>query len=592
MSSAEPSHAPSLQEVEQLHARVVELERKHLDFQRMEMALAEGMRLAALIRAVSIAFIQGSSFQERLQQCTQALVTHLGAAFARIWTLNEAENILELQASAGMYTHLDGEHARVPVGILKIGLIAKEHKPHLTNTVIGDPRVSDQEWARREGMVAFAGYPLLVEDRLVGVMALFARHQLTETVLEAMASVANAMALGIERHQMEEAMRQSAALQRQDQQRLEIALQEGADRFLFMANAMPQKIFTAKPNGEVDYFNPQWTEFTGLSFEEIRDWGWVQFIHPDDVVENIRLWQQSIDTGEPFYLEHRFRRADGVYRWHVSRAIPRRDAQGHITMWIGSNTDIDDRKQLEERKNAFFSIASHELRTPITVIKGNLQLAERRVRQLLQSSEYPSEQTSQSLRDLSLLLSRALRQTDVQNRLIGDLLDVSRIQEGKLDLSLDLCDLRTLVHGIVLDQQSTVPTRTITLELPETDEPIVIMADADRIGQVISNYLTNALKYSAMSAPVIVGLAQAGKQVRLWVKDQGPGLSKEHQQHIWERFYQASGITVQNGATQGLGLGLHICQTLIARHQGEVGVESTPGYGSTFWFNLPLVDKP
>src|SRR6185295_2558293 len=104
----------------------------------------------------------------------------------RIWTLNEAEGVLELQASAGLYTHLDGPHGRVPVGMYKIGRIAQERRPHLTNRVVGDARVSDQDWARREGMVAFAGYPLLVEGRLIGVLAMFARHELADDVLEAL----------------------------------------------------------------------------------------------------------------------------------------------------------------------------------------------------------------------------------------------------------------------------------------------------------------------------------------------------------------------------------------------------------------------
>ena len=139
-----------------------------------------------------------------LQRCAEALVEHLDGAFARIWTLNEQEDVLELRASAGLYTHLDGPHSRVPVGKYKIGLIAQERKPHLTNAVVGDPRVGDQEWARREGMVAFAGYPLVVDDRLVGVMAMFARHPLTEATLEAMASVADEIAVGIERKVAEE----------------------------------------------------------------------------------------------------------------------------------------------------------------------------------------------------------------------------------------------------------------------------------------------------------------------------------------------------------------------------------------------------
>jgi PAS domain S-box-containing protein len=164
-----------------------------------EAALAERMRLLALNAAVGEALVQGNGLGAMLHHCAEALVEHLDGAFARIWTVNEAEDVLELRASAGMYTHLDGPHSRVPVGQYKIGLIAQERKPHLTNAVVGDPRVSDQEWARQEGMVAFAGYPLVVDGRLVGVMAMFARHELTDATLEAMASVADEIAVGIER---------------------------------------------------------------------------------------------------------------------------------------------------------------------------------------------------------------------------------------------------------------------------------------------------------------------------------------------------------------------------------------------------------
>jgi PAS domain S-box-containing protein len=171
-----------------------------------EAASAERVRLSALAADVGTAVIRNDSLPDMLRHCAEALVRHLEAAFARLWTLNEAEDLLELQASAGMYTHLDGAHSRVPVGRFKIGLIAQERKPHLTNCVVEDPRVSDREWARREGMVAFAGYPLVVDGRLVGVMALFARKALTEATLQAMASVANGVALGIQRKRTEVAL--------------------------------------------------------------------------------------------------------------------------------------------------------------------------------------------------------------------------------------------------------------------------------------------------------------------------------------------------------------------------------------------------
>ncbi|MEP6903828.1 MAG: PAS domain S-box protein, partial [Actinomycetota bacterium] len=188
------------------YAKIVrdETERK-----QAEDMLLERSGLEALNGDIGRALVQVDGQENLLNQCAEILVRHLDVAFARIWTFNEVENILELRASAGIYTHLDGAHARVPIGKYKIGLIAEERLPHLTNDILNDPRLSDKEWAKREGMVAFAGYPLIVEDRLVGVMGVFSRHPLTAATLEAMASVSNGIASGIERKRIEDALRQS-----------------------------------------------------------------------------------------------------------------------------------------------------------------------------------------------------------------------------------------------------------------------------------------------------------------------------------------------------------------------------------------------
>jgi len=175
--------------------------------------LAERVRQAALGADIGIALASSEALRDMLQRCAEAVVRHLGAVFARIWTLDRETNVLELQASAGMYTHVDGAHSRIRVGQDKIGMIAESRKAHLTNDVRGDPQVRDQAWARREGIVAFAGYPLVVEDRLVGVMAMFARAPLAESALTALASISDQIAVGIERkrYQVELQMAKEAA---------------------------------------------------------------------------------------------------------------------------------------------------------------------------------------------------------------------------------------------------------------------------------------------------------------------------------------------------------------------------------------------
>ncbi|MGH2509055.1 MAG: PAS domain S-box protein, partial [Ktedonobacteraceae bacterium] len=343
---------------------------------------------------------------------------------------------------------------------------------------------------------------------------------------------------------------------------MEDALRESAEHLSLMAESMPQKIFTAQPNGDVDYFNPQWMEFTGLSLEEIKGWGWLQFIHPYDVEENINRWRHSIETGEPFFYEHRFRRADGVYRWHLTRTIPVRDAQGHITMWIGSNTDITEQKELAYQKEALVSMTTHELRTPLTSMKGYMQLAERLLQKMLQSPQITEEQRKTMLDQILLMLIRSQQQLNIQNRLITDLLDTSRAQEGTLELHLTSCDLGRLVSNAVENYRAVYPQRQIILDLPE-QAVLMIQADSDRIVQVLSNYLTNALKYSADDKVVQVGMTCEPSMARIWVADQGPGLAREAQQHIWERFYRAPGIVAQHYTGASLGLGLSICQGII-----------------------------
>jgi PAS domain S-box-containing protein len=165
--------------------------------------LAERARQGTLRSDISLALTQGGDLSRMLQRFCSALVEHLDAAFARIWTLNPDENMLELQASAGIYTQIKGTHARVPVGSFKIGLIALERQPHLTNDVLNDPDFSNPEWAQREEIVAFAGYPMIVEERLIGVVAIFARHPLSLNTLDVLASIANQMAVGIERKTLE-----------------------------------------------------------------------------------------------------------------------------------------------------------------------------------------------------------------------------------------------------------------------------------------------------------------------------------------------------------------------------------------------------
>lgn len=285
-------------------------------------------RQVAVRAEVTAALSRPTHSAETLRESADVLVRHLDAALARIWTLNP-ENILELQASAGMYTHLDGPHSRIPVGKLKIGLIAQEQKPHLTNDVLNDPRVSDKAWAQSEGMVSFAGYPLIVQDRLVGVMAMFARQPLSEATLDTLALVADAIAHGIERKQTEEKIRQSEAYLA-EAQRLSHTGSFGwrvSSGQLFWSNE------TYRILGVEDGTKP--------TLDLV-----IQRTHPDDLVFVQETLDRAVRDGANLDLEHRLLLPDGAVKYiHVvSHAI--RDESGKLE-FVGAVSDVSERKWAE-----------------------------------------------------------------------------------------------------------------------------------------------------------------------------------------------------------------------------------------------------
>jgi PAS domain S-box-containing protein len=280
-------------------------------------------------------------------------------------------------------------------------------------------------------------------------------------------------------------------------------------------------------------------------------------------------------------------RKDGRHL-HVSVTIsPIRNSSG---MLIGASSiarDIGERKELEKQHEAFVGLVTHELKSPLTVLQGSVQLAQRRLMRLLSQTDQLSHEQQQVLQDTLGLLARTQRPIRVQQRVINDLLDLARIREDKVELHLTVFDLIELVDETVQDYRTTYQDRFFTCKIPENGA-FCVYADRDRIQQVISNYLTNALKFAPATKPIEVGIMRETARVRVWVQDQGPGLTLEQQARIWQCLYQVPQTPVQRGWKMGLGLGLYLCQQLIQRQQGEVGVESVPGEGATFWFTLPV----
>ena len=300
---------------------------------------------AALAADILTALTASPSMQEALQACTQALVTRIDAAFARIWTLNEFDRVLELQASAGLYTHLDGGHARVPVGRFKIGMIAEERIPHLSNDVVKDPRVSDPGWAEAEGMVSFAGYPLLVAGRLVGVIALFARRPLSDDLLTALAGIADAVAVGIDRDRAS-----------QDRERLLAQLDSQRSLMDAVIQQLPAGLIVAEaPSGRVVLGNRQLERILRHPVSaggELSDPRAYAGFHPDGQAYQAHEWPlaRTIRSGEVIDAEAiEYRLPDGTWATIETSAAPVRDATGDIVAGVVTFHDVTERRRAERR---------------------------------------------------------------------------------------------------------------------------------------------------------------------------------------------------------------------------------------------------
>ncbi|HEX2629807.1 MAG TPA: PAS domain-containing protein [Chitinophagaceae bacterium] len=352
-------------------------------------------------------------------------------------------------------------------------------------------------------------------------------------------------------------------------------IEESEERFRSLANSVPQHVWTTDADGMVNYFNQSMYDYTGLAQEQLTGDGWVRMIHPDDREQNLREWNNSVTTGEPYLCEHRFLRHDGEYRWHLSRALPQYDNAGTIALWVGTSTDIDDIKKHEQQKDDFIKMASHELKTPVTSIKGYIQLLQK-----LMEGDPTSKPAYKTY------LVTVDKQISKLTKLITDLLDITRIETGILQLNKNKFSINDLVHSIATDMQLTAPSHKIIVQ---EKAATLVVADQDRISQVLINYITNAIKYSPTGDRVVLEVDANHREAIVSVTDYGIGIHQPDQAKVFERFYRAPGINAQN--YPGFGIGLFIVQEIIARHHGKTWVVSEKGKGSTFYFSLPLNEQ-
>jgi PAS domain S-box-containing protein len=345
-------------------------------------------------------------------------------------------------------------------------------------------------------------------------------------------------------------------------------LEESEIRFRLLADSMPQFVWAGDAEGNLNYFNKSVYNYSGLTIEEIKVGGWLQIVHPDEREENVKQWLHSIKTGEDFNFEHRFKRHDGIYRWQLSRARPQKDMHGNIQMWVGTSTDIHEIKEHVQQKDEFISIASHEMKTPLTTAKGYLEL-------LLATLQNEDD-------TLYLYANKASQSLQRLHNLVSELLDASKIQNGKLNYTITTFDINSLIDETILDIQHSSRNHVIKKTGMLSKE---ITADRDRIQQVIINLLTNAVKYSPKANEIIVNVEEHVNKVKISVQDFGVGIAKHHLDKIFDRYYRVQEHAIH---FQGLGIGLYISSDIIKRHNGNMWAESEHGKGSTFYFELPI----
>ncbi len=327
--------------------------------------------------------------------------------------------------------------------------------------------------------------------------------------------------------------------------------------------------FSASPQGRFTYFNNYFLEYTGLALHNALQLGWMTVLDPKQADQVTAAWEHSMQTLENFNMEFQLKRkTDGMYRWHLCRASAIIDDDGKVEAWVGAATDIQDQKNKEKEKDDFISIASHELKTPLTSAKAFVQLIENGLRKREDGDLVFAVKAGAAINRL--------------NSLISELLDVSKIQHGKLGLKISSFSFDKMIKDAIEVVQISSPSHAIK---QEGEVKAKISGDRERLQQVMINLLTNAIKYSPKSDNVFVKAVLEGNEIKVSVRDTGIGISKKNLNKIFDRYYREEGNAIH---FQGLGIGLSISKEIIKRHNGKIWAESEPGKSSTIYFTLPL----
>ncbi|HWJ25967.1 MAG TPA: ATP-binding protein, partial [Flavisolibacter sp.] len=374
----------------------------------------------------------------------------------------------------------------------------------------------------------------------------------------------------------------------------------------FVTDFMPQIVWATREDGYHDFYNKQWYDYTGLSFDQTKDAGWTLLLHPDDYERTISRWHHSLKTGKPYEIEYRLRRHDNIYRWFLARAIPLIDDNSHIVKWFGTCTDINDQKmaseileqkvkertgelqkanqELEASNNEllqFASVASHDLKEPLRKIHmfSNL-IKERYISQIDGAADY---------------MERIIKASARMTKLINDLLTLTRLS---VNSSFEKIDLNTIVDEVTSDLELIINDKQAQIEVDELPEMEIV---SGQMRQVFQNIISNALKFSKKDEKPLIKInaelvelcsftakrSDSGEFCRIIIKDNGIGFDNQYSEKIFTIFQRLH----PGEQYDGTGIGLAITKKIIERHNGIIMAESEKKDGAKFTIVLPLKQK-
>ncbi|HPU33353.1 MAG TPA: CHASE domain-containing protein [Phycisphaerae bacterium] len=540
-------------------------ERTTAELRRTEAIRARRTQHLALRAEVSTALTApNASIPQALQLCAEAAIRHLQAALVRIWTIAPEDNRLQLQASAGLYTHLDGPHAQIPLGQLKIGRIAESRTPLIINNLSKDPSISDPDWAIEQGLASLAGFPLVCEDRPLGVIALFSRQPLAEDTLDVIQVLADLLAHGIERLRAEEALRNSE------------------ERFRATFNQAAVGIALASPEGRFEQVNARFCEITDSTQEKLAEQTWQDMIHPEDRSRYDLLYRQLL-AGEINMISTEIRcLCQGRTTWLALSMSAVRNPQGRPEHTIGVCRDITARKRAEQtvidqkrELEDFVSIVAHDLKHPVVSVQGLLGLLKQDTFQTLDEN---------SRENLEMALAECKRMKNI----IAQLGHIVRI--GSSDVRLERVHLATFLNEVVRRFKPFIEKKGVQVTIDAPD--VSALLARSQVEEALDNLLDNALQHGCIGQDrrIVLRSAIEPATVVISVQDHGPGIDPRFHHRIFEMFRRLH----PGGSVEGTGVGLAAVQRLLKRIGGTVTVDSAQNRGATFTVRIPaqILNQP